>query len=128
MPYESDYYTSSYLVLEGSPKPMIPSANTSEVFTIESPPLSDLAAAVVAVIQKPILFPALFVTAPPSVPIGDLAPTLPSEDPRLTGATPGARKAKKGTSKPTDLTGGPKGAPTSTTTAASTTPMPTTSY
>jgi hypothetical protein len=128
MPYESDYYTSSYLVLEGRPKPMIPSANTSEIFIIEAPPISDLSAAIVAVIQKPILFPDLFEWAPPPLPIGDLALTLPSEDPRSTGATPGARKAKKGTSKPVDLTGGPKGVPTTTTKAAGTTPMPTTSY
>ena len=118
MPYESDYYTSSYLVLEGSPKPMIPSANTSEVFTIESPPLSDLTAAVVAVIQKPILFPALFAPVPPESPA-----EKPSK--KATAAQTGTQKGKIPSE---DITGGPKGAPTTTTKAAGTTPMPTTSY
>jgi len=122
MPYESDYYTSSYLVLEGSPKPMIPSANTSEVFTIESPPLSDLAAAVVAVIQKPILFPALFVPVPPE------SPAKPVEENRGKKATAAQRGTQKGKIPSEDITGGPKGAPTTTTKAAGTTPMPTTSY
>ena len=97
MAYESDYYTTAYLVLEGVDKGMIPDAASE--FTIALVGIMGKAGVGKTIVKLP--FKSLFASEDSETQYGGES------------------------SVPVDVTGGPKTSPASSTQAAGTTPKPT---